>query len=83
MKVDNELAFSEDIRTSTAKANSVIGSTTTQRNRSIGESPRRSLMIPYELQKLADYNERLRAVELTTLGVIRDRVDLIDANLQA
>ena len=83
MKVDNELAFSEDIRTSTAKANSVIGSTTTQRNRSIGESPRRSLMIPYELQKLADYNERLRAVELTTLRVIRDRVDLIDTNLQA
>ena len=41
---------------------------------------KRALRIPYELQRLDGYNERLSAVGLTTLEVRRDRVDLIQAN---
>ena len=38
---------------------------------------KRALRIPYELQRLDGYNERLSAVGLTTLEVRRDRGDLI------
>jgi hypothetical protein len=38
---------------------------------------KRALRIPYELQKLDGYNERLNAIGLTMLEVRRDRGDLI------
>ena len=40
---------------------------------------KRALRIPYELQRLDGYNERLSAVGLITLEVRRDRGDLIQA----
>ena len=41
---------------------------------------KRALRIPYELQKLDGYKERLSAVGLTTLEERRDRGDLIQTN---
>ena len=42
---------------------------------------KKALRIPYELQKLESYNERLSTVGLTTLKVRRDRHDLIQIHV--